>query len=78
MSKLPLSLMLLDVFSGILAVLMLVITALLVILITMNSFRGEDAANTQLMLVAGCFVVGGAGFYALKRWAKRSASAVES
>lgn len=78
MSKLPLSLMLLDVFSGILAVLMLVIAGLLAILITMNSFRGEDATNTQLMLVAGCFVIGGVGFYALKRWAKRSATATDT
>lgn len=78
MSKLPLSLILLDVFSGILAVLMLVIAGLLAILITVNSFRGEDAANTQLILVAGCFVIGGAGFYALKRWAKRSAAVADS
>lgn len=78
MSKLPLSLMLLNVFSGILAVLMLVIAALLAVLITLNSVRGEDAANTQLMLVAVCFVIGGAGFYALKRWAGRSAAGTES
>jgi hypothetical protein len=70
--------MLLDVFSGILAALMLVIAALLAILITMNSVRGENAANMQLMLVAGCFVIGGMGFYALKCWAKRSAGTIES
>lgn len=70
--------MLLNVFSGVLAALMLVIAVLLAILIAMNSFRGDDAANTQLMIVAGCFVIGGGGFYALKRWAKRNSKAADS
>jgi hypothetical protein len=70
MSTLPLSRMLLDVFAGILAVLMAVTAGLLLILVAVNASRGQGDANVSLLVVAGCFGVGAAGFYALKRWAK--------
>ena len=62
--------MLLDVFTGILAVLMLVVAALLGILIAVNASRGDGEVNTKLIIMAGCFTLGATGFYALKRWAK--------
>ncbi len=69
MSTLPLSRMLLDVFAGILAILMGVSAALILILTTVNTIRGQGDANASLLFVAACFGVGAAGFYALKRWA---------
>jgi hypothetical protein len=74
MSTLPLSRMLLDVFSGILAVLMAVTALLLLVLVAVNASRGQGDANASLLIVAGCFGVGAAGFYALKRWAKTARS----
>lgn len=71
MSRLQLSTMLLDVFAGILAILMLLVAVLLGILIATNSARGDDDANSYLMVMAGCFALGATGFYALKRWANR-------
>ncbi|MEM6383581.1 MAG: hypothetical protein AAF739_12970 [Pseudomonadota bacterium] len=70
MSRLPLSRMLFGTFTGILAVLMLVIAVLLAILITLNTMRGEDAMNGQLMVTAIFFVIGALGFYGLKRWVR--------
>lgn len=65
--------MLMDVFAGILAALMLFVAGLLGLLILVNTLRGEGAANTNLLIVAFCFAIGGLGFYFLKRWAKRAA-----
>ncbi|MEQ8658108.1 MAG: hypothetical protein RIC24_12480 [Hyphomicrobiales bacterium] len=70
MSTMPLSRMLLDIFSGILAALMIVTAALLLLLVVVNANRGQGDANGSLIIVAGCFALGSAGFYALKRWAK--------
>lgn len=70
MSTMPLSRMLLDIFAGILALLMVVTAALLLVLVVVNANRGQGDANGSLMIVAGCFGLGSAGFYALKRWAK--------
>lgn len=70
MSKLPLSTMLLDVFAGILAILMLVVAGLLVILIVLNTSQGTGDISAKLIIMAGCFALGATGFYALKRWAR--------
>jgi positive regulator of sigma E activity len=78
MKRLPISLMLLDTFSGALAILMLVIAALLAVLITMNHLRGEGAANEQLLIMSGFFVLGSTGFYALRRWARRVSQSTDS
>ena len=74
MRSLPLSMMLMDVFAGVLAVLMLVVALLLAILIAINAARGQGADNDQLMIMVGFFVLGATGFYALKRWVKRTVS----
>ncbi len=70
MTTMPLSKMLLDVFAGILAILMAVASALLILLVAVNASRGDNEANGSLLIVACCFAVGSVGFYALKRWAK--------
>ena len=70
MKKLPLSAMLMDTFAGILAVLMIVVAVLLAILVGLNIARGDGAANPPLIVTALLFLVGAAGFYGLKRWAK--------
>ncbi|MEM1288647.1 MAG: hypothetical protein AAGH60_09880 [Pseudomonadota bacterium] len=69
--RLPISLMLMNTFAGILAILMAVTAVLLVILVAMNHMRGDLGANGQLLTFAVLFGVGSAGFFALKRWAQR-------
>jgi hypothetical protein len=77
MSVLPLSRLLLDVFSGILALLMLVTAGLVLILVAMNAARGESDANGQLLIVCGFFALGAIGFYGLKRWATQPSASTE-
>lgn len=72
MSTMPLSRMLLDIFAGILAILMVVTAALLLLLVIVNASRGQGDANGSLIIIAGCFALGSAGFYALKRWVKNA------
>lgn len=66
--------MLLDVFAGILAILMLVVAVLLITLVGMNAARGQGDVNDTLLIAAGFFILGATGFYALKRWAKRTSA----
>lgn len=72
MKRLPLSMMLMDTFAGILAILMLVTAGLLIVLAGTNAARGEGAANEPVLIAAGLFVLGGTGFYALKLWVKKT------
>ncbi|MBV6658253.1 MAG: hypothetical protein KI785_10860 [Devosiaceae bacterium] len=74
MKRLRLSMMLMNTFAGVLAIMMLIIAALLVILAGANTARGEGDANTQILVSAGFFLIGGAGFYGLKNWARKTAA----
>ncbi len=74
MSGLPFSIMLIDMFAGALAIMMVVIAVLLFILIGANIMRDEAVPNEPLIMTAALFLAGGAGFYALKRWAKSKQS----
>jgi uncharacterized RDD family membrane protein YckC len=74
MRGLPFSIMLMDMFAGILAIMMVVIAVLLFILIGANTMRNEAVSNEPLIMTAALFLIGGAGFYALQRWAKSKQS----
>ena len=77
MSVLPLSRLLLDVFSGVIAGLMPATAPLALVLDGVNAVRGDGYANGSLLIVSGSFALGAIGFYGLKRWAKQPFASTE-